>query len=111
MAKIPVLDVGKNESVDVKTKFQPNYVVIVENDDIHSFGYVVEALQKVCRHNHDKAVRHTMTIHEEGKSPVWEGHKELAELKRDQLKEFGPDSYDGKTIKTPLSVYIEPLAS
>ena len=31
-----------------KHKQQPNYVVVVENDDRHTFIYVIEVLQKVC---------------------------------------------------------------
>jgi hypothetical protein len=34
---------------------------------------------------------------------------ELAELKRDQLREFGPDNYAPKTVTFPLGVTVEPL--
>lgn len=92
-----------------KPKRQPNYVVIVENDDLHTFDYVIDALSKVCGHSREKAFLLAQVIHFTGRSPVWTGTRELAELKRDQIRGFGPDTYVKKPIEFPLGVYIEPL--
>lgn len=92
-----------------RPKKQPSYAVIVENDDFHTFDYVIEALSKTCGHSQQKAFLLAYEIHTQGRTVVWSGTLELAELKRDQLREFGPDVYASKPVTFPLGVYIEPL--
>lgn len=92
-----------------KRKRQPPYAVIVEDDDLHTFQYVIDVLQRVCGHNEQKAFILTSQIHHNGRANVWSGTMELAELKRDQIKAFGPDIYSSETVEFPLGVYIEPL--
>ena len=94
---------------DIRTRKQPQYVVIVMNDDEHTFEYVIQALSRVCGYSREKSFMLALQIHEAGRTPVWNGTMELAELKRDQIKEFGPDEFAPKTVTFPLGVYIEPL--
>ena len=94
---------------DTRTKKQPPYAVIVENDDHHTFLYVIEALMKVCGHAPEKGFLLAQQIHTQGKAVVWSGTLELAELKRDQLRGFGPDQYAPKPVTFPLGVMVEPL--
>lgn len=90
-------------------KQQPPYAVIVENDDFHTFDYVIEALSKVCGHDRQKSFLLAAEIDSQGRALVWSGTKELAELKRDQLRGMGLDHYASKPVTFPLGVYIEPL--
>ncbi|HLJ10158.1 MAG TPA: ATP-dependent Clp protease adaptor ClpS [Planctomycetaceae bacterium] len=90
-------------------KPQPPYAVIVENDDFHTFEYVIGALSKVCGHSRQKAFLLAVEIDAQGKAVVWSGTKELAELKRDQIHGMGPDFFAYKPVTFPLGVYIEPL--
>ena len=99
----------KQQTDDTRRKRQPPYAVIVENDDFHTFDYVIEVLQRVCGHNEIKAFLLANQIHHTGRAIVWSGTLELAELKRDQIKGFGPDCYARETVKFPLGVYVEPL--
>jgi ATP-dependent Clp protease adaptor protein ClpS len=92
-----------------RRKVQPPYVVIVENDDFHTFDYVIEVLQKVCGHNEQEAGRLALEIHETGRAAVWQGVREVAELKRDQISGYGPDPYARRPVNFPLGCYIEPL--
>jgi ATP-dependent Clp protease adaptor protein ClpS len=94
---------------DQRTKRQPPYVVVVLNDDFHSFEYVTHALSKICGHSLSKAFQLAVEIDSTGRAVVWSGTLELAELKRDQIKEFGPDHFASKPVTFPLGVYIEPL--
>lgn len=94
---------------DTHTKKQPPYAVIVENDDHHTFLYVIEALSKVCGHALEKGFVLAQTIHTQGRAVVWSGTLELAELKRDQLRGFGPDHYAPQPVTFPLGVTVEPL--
>ena len=94
-----------------RRKKQPPYVLIVHNDEEHTFPYVIEVLQRVCGHDLAKATELTTQVHYAGRAAVWTGTKELAELKRDQIRGFGPDFYAMKPVKFPLGVTIEPLPS
>lgn len=92
-----------------KPKRQPPYAVIVENDDLHTYEYVIEAFSKIFGYSQEKAFRLAQTIDTEGRALVWSGTKELAELKRDQIRGFGPDLFAAKPVTFPLGTYIEPL--
>jgi ATP-dependent Clp protease adaptor protein ClpS len=94
-----------------RPKKQPPYVVIVHNDDKHTFPYVIDVLQRVCGHSKEKAYQLTHQVHFAGQAAVWSGALEVAELKRDQIRNFGPDFYAIETVRFPLGVTIEPLPS
>lgn len=93
-----------------RTKRQPQYSVIVLNDDLHTFDYVIEALCRICGHSAQEAMRLAVEIDGKGMAAVWTGTMELAELKRDQIIGFGIDTYAQKPVTFPLGCYIEPLA-
>ena len=97
------------EREKVRTKTQPPYAVIVENDDLHTFEYVIEVLQKVFGYDVQKALLLTSQVHNAGQALVWSGALELAELKRDQIRGFGPDVYAMKPVNFPLGVRIEKM--
>lgn len=116
-------EIGQEEAVGVQTlpkpaekrrshtrpKKQPPYAVVVLNDEDHTWQYVIEVLQRVCGYSEEKAYLLTSKVHFEGRAVVWTGPKEVAELKRDQIRGFGPDFYAAKTVRYPLGVIIEPL--
>lgn len=93
-----------------KPKRQPQYAVVVLNDDLHTFTYVIEALMRICGHSAEQAFRLAHEIDSTGLAIVWTGTMELAELKRDQIRGYGPDLYSSKHVTFPLGCYIEPLA-
>jgi ATP-dependent Clp protease adaptor protein ClpS len=93
-----------------RPKTQPPYAVIVENDDFHTFNYVTEVLQKVFGYDMAKAFLLTFEVHSSGQAIVWSGALEVAELKRDQIRGFGPDLYAMKPVTFPLGVRVEKLA-
>lgn len=92
-----------------KPKRLPPYAVIVLNDDRHTYEYVIEVLQKTCGHSQEKAFLLAKQIDETGRAIVWTGAKEVAELKRDQIREYGPDVYASVKVEFPLGCVIEPL--
>ena len=62
---------------------------------------------KLFRHPLPKAEELTLRIHTTGRAIVYTTHKELAELKRDQVIAYGPDPRM-KISKGPLRCYVEP---
>ena len=92
-----------------KPKRQPPYAVIVENDDDHTYEYVILGLCKVCGHSAEKAFQLASQIDKQGRAAVWTGSLEVAELKRDQILGLGPDFFARKPVTYPLGVRLEPL--
>lgn len=92
-----------------KPKKLPPYAVVVLNDDLHTFEYVIETFMKVFGYPAEKCFLLATGIHVQGRAIVWSGPKEVAELKRDQIRSAGPDFYASKKVEFPLGVVIEPL--
>ena len=92
-----------------KPKRQPPYAVIVENDDDHTYEYVILGLCKVCGHSAERAFQLASEIDKNGRAAAWTGSLEVAELKRDQIVGLGPDFFARKPVTYPLGVRLEPL--
>jgi len=98
------------EETDTKTQRQPPYAVVLHNDDLNGFDFVVTVLRKVFGFTLEKAVDHTLEAHEKGRSVVWVGPLEVAELKADQIHSCGADPAAAAKGVQPLRVTVEPLA-
>ena len=94
-------------STDQKTRRLPPYNVVILNDEEHTFPYVIELLIKLFRHDLPKAEELTWRIHTTGRAVVYTTHKELAELRRDQVIAYGADPRL-ETSKGPMRCYVEP---
>jgi len=63
---------------DVLTKNVEPYSLIVWNDDVNTFEWVIETLIEVCKHSQEQAEQCAMIIHTQGKYAVKQGlFKEL----------------------------------
>lgn len=92
-----------------RTRRQPPYAVVLHNDDINGFDFVIGVLGKVFRYPRPRAYLLTLTAHLKGRSVVWTGALEVAELKADQIRSCGPDPEQKARGAEPLSVSIEAL--
>ena len=92
-----------------KPKRQPRYAVVVLNDYKHSYMYVINTLMKVFGYSEQKSFLHAKEIDTQGRSIVWTGTLELAELKKDQIQSAGPDFFVKEPVRFPLGVVLEPL--
>ncbi|HPM79055.1 MAG TPA: ATP-dependent Clp protease adaptor ClpS [Candidatus Anammoximicrobium sp.] len=88
---------------------QPPYAVVLHNDDLNGFDFVMAVLHKVFHYERLKAYRLTLEAHESGRSVVWSGALEVAELKADQIRSCGSDPRMSARGALPLRVTIEPL--
>jgi ATP-dependent Clp protease adaptor protein ClpS len=96
-------------TVDTRTRRQPPYAVVLHNDDVNGFDYVVGVLQKVFGYALQKAYQLTLQAHRSGRSIVWSGSLEVAELKADQIRSCGPDPVQASAGAQPLRVSVEEL--
>ena len=97
------------DKTDPRAKPQPPYAVIIHDDPINGFLYVIQVLRKVFHYPSIKAFRLTLQAHCTGRSIVWSGVLEVAELKADQIRACGPDPRHVKNGAQPLAVTTEPL--
>ncbi|MBV9124681.1 MAG: ATP-dependent Clp protease adaptor ClpS [Planctomycetes bacterium] len=93
---------------DQKTRRVPPYNVILENDEVHSFEFVIGVLRQALGYSEERAFQLTQQAHTSGRAVVWTGPKEGAELKVDQIRTFHETrSPDGARLG-PLGCTIEP---
>lgn len=63
----------------------PPWSVVVHNDPINLMSYVTMVFQRVFGFGKEKARKHMLEVHHLGKSIVWSGEREQAELYVQQL--------------------------
>jgi ATP-dependent Clp protease adaptor protein ClpS len=95
------------EKEAVETRQMPPYHVILDNDDHHSFEFVLEVLCKALNVTEQKAFILTEEAHTKGRAIVWTGSREVAELKAEQIQSFHEIRPNGQKLG-PLGVAVEP---
>lgn len=69
----------------------PPYHVVLLDDDDHTYEYVIEMLMRIFGHTAEKAFRMACEVDAAGRVVVETTSRERAELKRDQIRAYGPD--------------------
>ena len=67
------------EELDTLEQVANQHEIILFNDDVHTFDYVIDSLITVCEHTLEQAEQCTFLVHYKGKCAVKTG--ELDELK------------------------------
>jgi ATP-dependent Clp protease adaptor protein ClpS len=62
--------------------------VIVHNDPVNLMSYVVKVFMKVLGFTLERAEKHMLEVHHKGRSVVWTGEREKAELFVQQLHAY-----------------------
>ncbi len=81
----------KQEKLKEQPKKHPRFRVILWNDDDHSFQYVVKMMNRIFGYDRARGMIIACGVHTCGKTQVALLPLELAELKREQIRNFGPD--------------------
>jgi ATP-dependent Clp protease adaptor protein ClpS len=105
-----VVEPKRRTSEQTNTRRQPPYNVIIVNDEEHTFDYVIELLCKLFKHALPTSESLTWSIHLNGRAVVFTTHRELAELKREQVVAYGPDPRLNGS-QGSLQCYVEPAPS
>lgn len=69
----PAFETEFQEEILTETAVEDNYSLIVWNDDINTFDWVIESLMEVCGHSFEQAEQCAIIIHHHGKYAVKEG--------------------------------------
>jgi ATP-dependent Clp protease adaptor protein ClpS len=78
----PTRDTETSSKQDVDLPWQ----VIVHNDPVNLMTYVTMVFQRVFGYPREKAEQHMLEVHHKGRSILWTGMRERAELYVQQLQ-------------------------
>lgn len=77
------------EDVDVLEMLTPKHEIILHNDDVNTFDFVIESLVSVCEHTLEQAEQCTVLVHYKGKCAVKTGEYDELKPKCSKLQELG----------------------
>ena len=79
----------KNEETDLLTKHEEPCNLIVWNDEVNTFEWVIETLVEICGHSYEQAEQCAYIIHFSGKYAVKQGSYEELKPQCDAITERG----------------------
>jgi ATP-dependent Clp protease adaptor protein ClpS len=79
----------KKEEVDILEQEIRQHEIILFNDDVHTFDYVIDSLISVCDHTMEQAEQCTYLVHYKGKCAVKTGEYDELEPRCTKLLELG----------------------
>jgi ATP-dependent Clp protease adaptor protein ClpS len=84
-------DTQLQEDVDVLEEVGTEYShqLVVYNDDVNTFDWVIESLIAICTHTHEQATQCAMFIHFKGKYAVKHGDELVLIPMKDALHDRG----------------------
>ena len=88
----------EQQDVDVLEELDKGHSLIVWNDDVNTFEWVIETLIEVCGHTAEQAERCAMIIHTQGKYAVKNGSYDELKPMRDAIVERGIDATIEETV-------------
>lgn len=81
--------------------------VVLLDDQDHTYDYVIRLATELFAHSPERAFEIAKTVDAQGRAVLMTTHKELAELKRDQVHAFGKDPLIARCAGA-MSAVIEP---
>jgi ATP-dependent Clp protease adaptor protein ClpS len=75
--------------VDVLTDLDKSFQIIVWNDEVNTFEWVIETLIEVCGHSEEQAEQCAMLIHTQGKYAVKQGSYDNLKPKCEAITDRG----------------------
>lgn len=75
------------EQTDVLTEIDSQYSLVVWNDDVNTFDWVIDTLVKICGHTEEQAEQCSILIHYKGKCAVKKGSYETLKPQCDAIND------------------------
>lgn len=79
----------QEEEWDTITELASSYQLVVWNDEVNTFEWVIETLIKICGHSPEQAEQCAMLIHTQGKYAVKKGDYETLKPMCDAITDRG----------------------
>lgn len=73
------------EEVMVLDDLDEVYKLVLHNDDVHTFDYVIDSLIEICKHTLEQAEQCTILVHFKGKCTVKTGSMDLLKPMHEKL--------------------------
>jgi ATP-dependent Clp protease adaptor protein ClpS len=89
-------DIQEQEFTEILEDIDNPFHLIVWNDEVNTFEWVIETLVEVCKHSYEQAEQCAYIIHFRGKYSVKQGGYEDLKPMRDAITERGI----GATLET-----------
>jgi ATP-dependent Clp protease adaptor protein ClpS len=86
------------EDILLETALEKNYQLIVWNDEVNTFEWVIETLVDVCGHTPEQAEQCALIIHSRGKYAVKYGSYEELKPKCDAITDRGINASVEETV-------------
>ena len=77
------------EELDVLTEETKKHEIILHNDDVNSFDFVIDSLMDICDHTLEQAEQCSILVHYKGKCAVKTGEYKDLESKCSKLLQLG----------------------
>jgi ATP-dependent Clp protease adaptor protein ClpS len=81
-------DVEEQTSTETKERLAPPWNVVVHDDPVTLMSYVTRVFRQVFGYSEQKARRLMLEVHESGRSVVWTGGREEAEVYVHKLQSY-----------------------
>ena len=88
----------EQQDVDVLEELDKGHSLIVWNDDVNTFEWLIETLIEVCGHTAEQAEQCAMIIHTQGKYAVKHGSYDELKPMKDAIVERGIDATIEETV-------------
>ena len=88
----------EENDTDVLTTLLHTYNLIVWNDDVNTFEWVIETLIEVCKHTTEQAEQCAYIIHFQGKYAVKQGDYDTLKTMREAITERGINATIEETV-------------
>jgi ATP-dependent Clp protease adaptor protein ClpS len=85
MTKEKIKNIPIQKSEDIASE---NRTLILHNDDVHTFDFVIEALMKICRHEYIQASQCASITHFNGKCDIKRGFFSDLKILKDALTDI-----------------------
>ena len=82
--KMPTIETPETETRE-KISLDAPWNVVVHNDPVNLMSYVAMVFRRVFGFPRERAEKHMLEVHHRGRSVVWTGSREKAELYVQQL--------------------------
>jgi ATP-dependent Clp protease adaptor protein ClpS len=92
-------DIQEEEFADVLTDPSDPFHLVVWNDEVNTFEWVIETLMEVCKHSYEQAEQCAYIVHFKGKYAVKHGTYDDLKPMCDAITERGI----GATVETVVS--------
>ncbi len=92
-----------------REQLTPLYHVVLLDDNVHTYDYVIEMLQVLFMFSREEAYNHAVEVDTTGRTILMTCELGPAEFARDQIRAYGPDRRMPQS-KGSMMAIVEPAA-